>query len=74
MKKWTVMRWSGRDCDASRKAFAGTEEKARAKYAKLYRAMGQGAVELIDGEGRTWIVLGRRDCARDCDVYNDAHA
>jgi hypothetical protein len=48
-KRWTVMRWSGRDS----KVFSGSEDKARAKYAKLYQAMRQGAVELIDGEGKT---------------------
>jgi hypothetical protein len=42
-KQWTVMRWSGRDSDAPRKVFAGNEENARTKYAKLYRAMRQGA-------------------------------
>jgi hypothetical protein len=41
-KKWTVMRWSGRDSDAPRKVFAGIEEKARARYVKLYRDMRQG--------------------------------
>jgi hypothetical protein len=53
MKRWTVMRWSGRDGDTPRKVFAGTKDKARAKYAKLYRDMRQGTVELMDGEGKT---------------------
>jgi hypothetical protein len=52
-KRWTVMRWSGRDSNAPRKVFSGSEDKARAKYAKLYQAMRQGAVELINGEGKT---------------------
>jgi hypothetical protein len=51
--KWTVMRWSGCDSDAPRKVFAGIEEKARARYVKLYREMRQGMVELMDGDGKT---------------------
>jgi hypothetical protein len=52
-KRWTVMRWSGRDRETPRKVFAGIEEKARAKYAKLYRDMRQGMIELMDGDGKT---------------------
>ena len=51
-KRWTVIRWSGRTSDVPRKVFAGTEEKARARYAKLYREMRQGNVELFDGDGK----------------------
>jgi hypothetical protein len=46
------MRWSGRDGDVPRVRFRGTEEKARIKYVKLYRAMRQGTVELFDGDGK----------------------
>jgi hypothetical protein len=57
-REWTVKRWSGRDGDAPRVRFRGTEEKARAEYAKLYKAMRQGTVELFDGNGeiidRSW--------------------
>jgi hypothetical protein len=57
-RQWTVMRWSGRDGDAPRKVFAGPEEKARAEYVKLYKAMRQGTVELFDANGeimdRSW--------------------
>jgi hypothetical protein len=56
-RQWTVKRWSGRDSDAARKVFAGTEEKARAEYAKLYKAMRQGTVELFDGNGE---IIDRR--------------
>jgi len=50
---WIVMRWSGREGDAHRKVFEGTEEKARRKYDKLHAEMRQGGVELIDGDGKT---------------------
>ena len=49
---WIVMRWSGREGDAHRKVFEGTEEKARRKYDKLHAEMRQGGVELIDGDGK----------------------
>jgi hypothetical protein len=52
------MRWSGRNGDAPRVKFKGTEEKARAEYAKIYKAMRQGTVELFDGDckivDRSW--------------------
>ena len=51
-KRWTVMRWSGRDGDAPRKVFAGPEEKARVNYAKLEA--------LIDGEGGRGCGIGHR--------------
>ena len=51
-KRWTVMRWSGRDGETPRVRFKGTEEKARAEYAKLYKAMRRGTVELFDGDGK----------------------
>jgi Domain of unknown function (DUF5348) len=51
-KRWTVMRWSGRDCDAPRVRFVGTPDKARAKYTKLHEVMRQGGVELIDADGK----------------------
>jgi hypothetical protein len=57
-REWTVKQWSGRNGDAPRVKFRGTEEKARAEYAKLYKAMRQGTVELFDVDGnimdRSW--------------------
>jgi hypothetical protein len=50
-KLWTVKRWSGRDSDLPGVRFTGSEEKARAKYAKLYQGLRQGTVELIDSNG-----------------------
>ena len=50
---WTVMRWSGRDGDAPQVQFTGTEEMARAEYAKLHEAMHQGFVELVNDNGKT---------------------
>jgi hypothetical protein len=47
------MRWSGKQGTAMRVRFIGTEQKAREVYAKLHYAMRQGAVELLDGDGRT---------------------
>ena len=47
------MRWSGRNVEAPKGRFIGPENKARAKYAKLFADMRQGSVELFDGEGKT---------------------
>jgi len=44
---------SARSVARSRVRFIGTEEKARAKYSKLHKAMRQGGVELLDGESKT---------------------
>jgi hypothetical protein len=52
-KRWTVMRWSGRNGDAPRVRFIGAEEMARAIYAKLHEDMHQGGLQLFDGEGNT---------------------
>ena len=58
-REWTVKRWSGRNGDALRVKFRGTEQKARAEYAKLYKAMRQGTVELFVRNGeimdRSWV-------------------
>jgi hypothetical protein len=54
------MRWSGRNGDASRKVFAGPEEKARVKFAKLHADMRRGAVEL-------------KRVGRDCGIMHRAH-
>jgi len=47
----------------------GTEEKARAKYAKLHEALRQGQVELIDGDGKTvlrdWVAGTAGNVVRD---------
>ena len=68
-KRWTVMRWSCRDGDALCVRFTGTEENARAKYAKLHEAMRQGSLELMDGEARRCNSIGHRDSARDGDGH-----
>jgi hypothetical protein len=55
---WKVERWGGTSRYPRRVVFIGSEDKARAVYAKLYRALRQGTVELIDGKGevidRAW--------------------
>jgi hypothetical protein len=50
---WKVERWGGTDRYPRRVVFIGSEDKAREKYAKVYRTMRQGTVELLDGKGET---------------------
>ena len=50
---WKVERWGGNANHNRRVVFLGSEDKAREKYAAVYRDLRQGVVELVDPAGQT---------------------
>lgn len=49
---YRVLRHGGRSSDSWRVAFDGDREAAERAYQRLYEAMRQGGVRLVDAEGR----------------------
>jgi hypothetical protein len=53
---WRVERHGGRRGDGWRLVYEGEEERARREYEKLYEAMRQGGVRLLQPGGRTELI------------------
>jgi hypothetical protein len=49
---WKVERWGGNANHKRRVVFLGSEDKATERYWKIYQALRQGYVALINPEGR----------------------